>query len=124
MRDFYAFRAGEEVYRALHAKLGAEEPAGAALFDALEAITRGCHAYHPGDKTARFGEARERASRAVTRLLLGGPFGDPVRAELAKRLEGELIPAIGRLIVTHERRGAKERFERFGRFGGGPGGRR
>lgn len=110
-----AFRLGSELYRTTRDQLGPDAPPSQRLFECLARVTRGCHTFHPADKAARFGEARDAASLAVAHLLLDGEAADEGRRALALRIEHELIPAVARLIATHERRSRRSRFERFDR---------
>jgi hypothetical protein len=112
--DLQAFQSGEAIYRGLKAELGLEDVACRHLFDALALLTRGCHAFQPVEKAARFTEAREAAADAAAHLLLHGDAPDEQRRGYAQRIEQELIPKIGSLVVTQEKRSRQGRFDRFG----------
>lgn len=112
--DFKAFHSGESLYHDLRKELGPEDPACVHLFDALTLLTKGCHAFQPVDKAARFTEAREFAACAVTHLLLDGDEDNGQRRSFAERIEQELIPKLASLVASQEKRSRRSRFDRFG----------
>lgn len=106
--DLKAFTLGAEIFRELEAYLGRENTARFSLFDALKKLCRGCHAYQPPQKEARFTEAREAAADAVAILFLEGEAADPQRTLLASRIETELIPKLAALAAGQEKRARKK----------------
>ncbi|MBF0434632.1 MAG: hypothetical protein HQL77_04585 [Magnetococcales bacterium] len=106
--DLRAFTLGAEIYREMDNDLGRENPARLCLFDALKKLCRGCHAFQPPQKEARFTEAREAAADAVAILLLEGEAHDPQRMLLANRIETELIPKLAALAAGQEKRARKK----------------
>ncbi|MBF0108654.1 MAG: hypothetical protein HQL76_05725 [Magnetococcales bacterium] len=109
--DLRAFALGEELFRAVERHLGGEDPAKMCLFEAMKMLCRGCHAFQPPQKEARFTEAREAAADAVTFLLLTGEANDAMRKDLARRIEAELIPKLAALAASQEKRSRKKRHE-------------
>ena len=116
VKDLKAFQSGEDIYRELKVDLGREDSACQHLFAALVLMTRGCHTFHPGEKAARFTEARDAAAHAATHLFLDGD--EESRRRLAERIEQELIPKIASLVAGQEKRSHRTRFDRFGCFAG------
>ncbi|MBF0348713.1 MAG: hypothetical protein HQL81_13685 [Magnetococcales bacterium] len=114
VNDFQAFQIGSALLRETVAALGKEDPATHRLFDALARLTRGCHAFQPEEKAARFTESRELAADVVSHLLLDGE--ETVRRDLADRLEQTFIPKLAALVASQEKRTHKNRFDRFGSF--------
>jgi len=112
--DFKAFHSGEPIYRDLRTELGPKDPACIHLFNALTLLTKGCHAFQPIEKAARFTEARESAASAVTHLLLDGDEDNGQRRSFAERIEQELIPKLASLVASQEKRSRRSRFDRFG----------
>lgn len=112
--DMIVFQVGQAVYRELCGALGETHAAARHLFTALDFITRGCHSFHPPDKVRRFTEARELAATAVTDLLLHGTEDDERCQALARRIEHDLIPKIGGLVASQEKRSRRQRFDHFG----------
>lgn len=116
VNDFQVFQVGAALCRELRAAYGGEDPAAACLFAALLRLARGCHAFQPEEKAARFTEARELAADAVTHLLLAGDQQDAARRALADRLEQEFIPKLAALLAGQDKRTGKRRQDRFGSF--------
>jgi len=116
VRDLEAFQAGAEVFHALQQSLGEEARGCALLYDALVLVARGCHSFHPQEKARRFHEARDGVASALVEILLK-EGQRPETAGLAERMEQELIPKIGGLVATHEKRSRKTPSSRFGRGG-------
>jgi hypothetical protein len=119
--DLHAYEVGMGLLREL---IWAEEDyspeARRCLFDALIWLSRGCHAFQPADKAARFAEARDAAAEAAIHLLLAAEDeADPCRG-WAERLEQEFIPKVSALLASQEKRSKRGRRERFG--GLSPGG--
>ncbi len=114
VNDLLAFQAGEAIYHELAGELGEDAAATRNLFDALAVMTRACHAFHANDKASRFIEARELAATAVADLLLRAAADRERQRTLARRIEEEVIPKIGGLIASHEKRSQRGRFDRFG----------
>ncbi|MBF0131691.1 MAG: hypothetical protein HQL75_03780 [Magnetococcales bacterium] len=106
--DLKAFTLGADICRALETHLGREDSARLCLFEALKKLCRGCHAFQPPQKEARFTEAREAAADAVAILLLEGDADDPQRTTLARRIETELIPKLAALAAGQEKRARKK----------------
>ncbi len=108
--DLKAFRIGEGLLAQVEQAGGSADVVAGLLRQALLHLTRGCHTFHPPQKVQRLGEARDLVADAVTTLLLSG---DEARRALALRIEQELIPCLGGLLASHERRYRRSRFERF-----------
>lgn len=95
--DLRAWKQGEPLYRRAAAQLGREHSATTRLRACLEALAQGCHAYGAHDKQARYGEARDMASKAVVELLLGDE-DEATRVDLATAIEQELLGPIVDLL--------------------------
>jgi len=106
--DLKTFTLGAQIHREIESHLGREDPARLCLFDALKMLCRGCHAFQPPQKEARFTEAREAAADAVAFLLLEGDGNDRQRMVLAERIETELIPKLAALAASQEKRTRKK----------------
>lgn len=114
VNDFQVFQVGTALFREMEIAFGKDNPAVLHLFHSLARLTRGCHAFHPEEKLARFADARELAADAVTHLLLEGE--EAIRRTLADRLEQTYIPKLAALLASQEKRTRTNRFDRFGRF--------
>lgn len=114
VNDFQVFQIGATLLREIGVALGKENAAALQLFTSLARMTRGCHAFQPEEKAARFAEARELAADAVSHLLLEGE--ESARRGLADRLEQTYIPKLAALVVSQEKRTRKNRFDRYGSF--------
>lgn len=94
-----AFQAGAPLL-ASTAPLGVAE-ATRTLRAALHRLAVGFHRFHREEKLAALREARDLAATAAAELMLDGR---PEAAALAKRIEEELLPAVGGLLRRAERR--------------------
>ena len=115
-KEFYsvgnlaAFDIGRQIYAALDTG-DQESAAGRQLLGSLLQLARGCHGFHQEEKVRAFRLARRSAATAVAHLSLGAAAQQNA---LAIRIEQELIPKISGLIAANEKRGHRNRFERFG----------
>ncbi len=99
--DLDAFRLGVEI---LHDLRSIEAPRALELLDqCLEVLGCGCHDFNPRSKRVRFAEARDAAARAAVRLIADGD-GDALHESLARRIETDLIPRLGGLVASQDRR--------------------
>ncbi len=108
------FQAGEQLYRALRAQLGPDDPSCRLVYEAMTLVTRGCHCFHAQDKIERFASARDSLASAVAELLLHSEEDQGARRKLAERLEQELVPKLAGLIASHEKKNRRSRFDQFG----------
>ncbi|MEE8524949.1 MAG: helix-turn-helix domain-containing protein [Thermoanaerobaculia bacterium] len=112
VRKLLAFETGRRLYQELAAGSASEQPGLQALFDGLVQLTQGCHAFRAEEKAGHFRAARRLVATATAHLFL---CGDERGAEVAAKLEQELIPKIGGLVAAQEKGGRKSsRFDRFG----------
>jgi len=119
--DFRAYQAGMALLRELRAAEPRPSEAEHCLFLALSGLCRGCHAFQPADKVARFVAARDAAADAVVHLLLAArDEQDPCHA-WAERLEQEFLPKVSALLASQEKRSRRNRRDRLGSFFPGAG---
>lgn len=81
--------------------LGAEDATRGRMRDALLALARGYHAFHPRAKANAYTAARELTAEAAA---LGWMDGRPTAEAAARSLEAEALPAIGGLVRRTDRR--------------------
>jgi hypothetical protein len=119
--DFRAYQAGMALLRELRVAESRPSEAEDCLFQALRDLSRGCHAFQPADKAARFAAARDAAADAVVHLLLAArDEQDPCHA-WAERLEQEFLPKVSALLASQEKRSRRNRRDRLGSFFPGAG---
>lgn len=112
VRKLLAFETGCRLYQELVSGSLRAEPAQQALFEGLVQLTQGCHAFRAEEKAGHFREARRQVATATAHLYL---CDDEHGADIAARLEQELIPKIGGLVAAQEKgRRTSSRFDRFG----------
>ena len=105
-----AFESGRTIFRDIVEALGRKHPSCIRLAEALALVTRGCHAFQPGEKAERFSAARDEAAVAVTDLLLEKTTDADVLPVFAARIEEEFIPKVARLVASHEDRAKRRRW--------------
>lgn len=102
VRQLRAFQEGMPIHGELVSVAGADHAATVLLRECLSLLACGCHEYRGRDKAAWYIRAREQASRAVAAMWIDGRSE---LAELAEKVEGTVVPAIGGLIRRAEKRG-------------------
>ncbi len=99
--DLKPFQAGQRILPQIRQALGADSVAARRLTEALSLIACGCHSFHRRDKVLYLGRAREHACHALTALLLSDSEQAPA---LAAAIETELLPTLGGMLRSAERR--------------------
>jgi hypothetical protein len=114
--DLDAFRIGIELLAILRQQQ--RHPAAELLATCLGEVGCGCHAFESRTKQRHFTAARDAAARAVVALWIGGSGTDGpapavavAPADVAARLEAELIPKLSGLVAAQERRSQRGRFD-------------
>lgn len=98
LEDLRAFQSGRAIYLETTAVLGVDHPAVVQLQLVLSQLAMGCYRFRQDEKRGAYLEARDAACRAAVLYFLA-----PGHEEAARRIEREILPAIGGLLRRAEK---------------------
>jgi hypothetical protein len=101
VNDLKVFGIGRTLLASLREALGEQAKATGHIASSLALITCGCHTFQKRDKVVYLQRAREQVCYGLAALLLAEQ--EQVRS-LAEPIESEMLPALGGVIRSAERR--------------------